>query len=95
MRAWDLHSKALLSELVGHRGFVWSLGVTADGRWAVTGSSSDPTVRVWEVASGACVAALEGHADEVQEVAVSSDGRRVLSVSRDGTMRVWDRLDPR
>ncbi len=38
----------------------------------------------------ACQAVLEGHMDEVNELVLSADGRRVISGSRDNTIRVWD-----
>ena len=33
---------------------------------------------------------LKGHSGEVNAVAVTADGRRVVSVSSDKTLRVWD-----
>jgi WD40 repeat protein len=32
---------------------------------------------------------LEGHTDWVESVAYSSDGRRIISASRDNTIRIW------
>ncbi|WP_088243513.1 eIF2A-related protein [Calothrix rhizosoleniae] len=31
-----------------------------------------------------------GHSDEVTSVAISPDGQRIISVSKDGTLRLWD-----
>jgi small GTP-binding protein len=75
--------------LKGHRGSVYSIAITADGRRAVSGSG-DRTLRVWDVEAGGCVATLEGHTNEVIGVAVTADGRRAVSGSSDGTLRVWD-----
>jgi WD40 repeat protein len=33
---------------------------------------------------------VEGHADVVESIAVSDDGKRLLTASRDHTVRVWD-----
>ena len=45
---------------------------------------------MWDVATGKCVATLEGHSDTVRSVAVFSGGRRVVSASKDNTLKVWD-----
>jgi len=36
------------------------------------------------------VGRLRGHTNTITTMAVSSDGRRLVSSSRDGTLRVWD-----
>ena len=38
----------------------------------------------------ACLRVLEGHTDEITSVSAHMDGRRVVSGSRDDTVRVWD-----
>jgi len=38
----------------------------------------------------ALVGTLRGHSHTVTSLALSSDGRRLVSTSRDGTLRVWD-----
>jgi WD40 repeat protein len=75
--------------LSGHTGDVSSVTLSADGRWAVSGSE-DRTLRLWEVATGRCVRTFEGHTDLVSSVALSTDGRWVLSASYDKTLRLWE-----
>jgi WD40 repeat protein len=43
-----------------------------------------------ELTTGHEVAALRGHTNGVIACAVTPDGRRVVSTSRDKTLRVWD-----
>jgi hypothetical protein len=45
---------------------------------------------VWNLVSGHAEATLEGHASGVSACAVTPDGRRVISASRDHTLKVWD-----
>jgi WD40 repeat protein len=80
---------ACLMALRGHTELVTSVGVTPDGRVAVSGSY-DGTVRVWDLAVGRSSAILEGHTDWVRCVAVATDGRTAVSGSHDRTVRVWD-----
>jgi Tol biopolymer transport system component len=77
-------------DLLGHRGSVWSVAFSPDGKRMVTGSS-DNTARVWDL-SGATPTAtvLEGHRGSVSSVAFSPDGKRVVTGSSDNTARVWD-----
>jgi WD40 repeat protein len=50
------------------------------------------TVKIWDLESGQCLATLEGHTNQVVSVAITPDGKRILSGSRDHTIRVWDAL---
>jgi WD40 repeat protein len=47
-------------------------------------------LRVWRTDDFEEVSQLPGHLDEISSLAISSDGSRVVSGSRDRTMRVWD-----
>jgi WD40 repeat protein len=80
--------------LMGHHGWVNSVAVSPDGKWAASGSGTlstpDSTVKIWDLETGESRATLEGHTDQVQSVAITPDGKRILSGSEDKTVRVWD-----
>lgn len=75
--------------LTGHKGWVWDVAISPDGRWAVSGST-DTTVRVWDLESTECISTLQGHFGDVNCVAISPEGRRILSASDDQRVCVWD-----
>ena len=81
--------KALLLTVEGHRGGVWAVAVTPDGRRVVSGSE-DSSLRVWKFETGEPLHTLAGHTGSVRAVAVTPDGRRVVSGADDNTLRVWD-----
>jgi WD40 repeat protein len=75
----------------GHSDWVRVLKMTADGKRAVTGAGlSDRTSRIWDLEQAVCTQVLKGHAREILDVEISMDGTRVLSLSRDRTVRLWD-----
>ncbi|MCP5105253.1 MAG: DUF4365 domain-containing protein [bacterium] len=76
-------------KIKGHTGWVMSVAVSPDGKWAVSGSD-DKTIKTWDLESGQCRATLEGHEDSVRFVAITPDGARILSASADKTLRLWD-----
>jgi len=76
-------------KLTGHKGWVQSVAVSPDGKWAASGST-DKTVKIWDLETGECRATLKGHTDEVKSVAITPDGGRILSGSNDNTIRVWE-----
>ncbi len=76
-------------ELEGHNGWVRSVAVSPDGKWAASGSE-DHAVKIWDLETGECRATLEGHWHEVSSVAITPDGKWVLSGSKDHSIRVWD-----
>lgn len=48
------------------------------------------TVGLWDVGSGECLRWLKADTLEVTGLAFSPDGRQLATVSREGTLRVWD-----
>ncbi|XP_053065947.1 WD repeat-containing protein 88 isoform X3 [Acinonyx jubatus] len=50
----------------------------------------DRTVAIWDVGEGYRKLSLKGHSDWVTDVAISNDKKRVLSSSKDRTMRLWN-----
>jgi tricorn protease-like protein len=75
--------------LAGHSDRGTAVAVTADGRYAVSGSA-DETLKVWELETGREVRALAGHLYWVMAVEMTPDGRYAVSGSNDKTLRVWE-----
>jgi len=100
LRCWDLERGRELRCFSGwvHR----CLGLSADGRQALSGSPYDGMVRLWDLETGREVRRFKGHASGVKCVAFSPDGRRALSgggesetkkrdvVLVDCSVRVWE-----
>ncbi|RMZ54109.1 hypothetical protein APUTEX25_002686, partial [Auxenochlorella protothecoides] len=97
--AWDVASGARLAPGQGSR--LKSFAVDAEARRAVT-CLWDSTVVVWDLERaqplhtlqrwGGPSQDLQGHTagNAVNEVLITPDGARALSLSKDGTARVWD-----
>ena len=90
VRAWDVSTGREVFERRGHRGILFGVDVSADGRRVVT-TSADGTARVWDAASGRATATFGGHCAKcwVVDAEFSPDGSRVASVDLEGTVRIW------
>ncbi|MCB0346802.1 MAG: WD40 repeat domain-containing protein [Bdellovibrionales bacterium] len=74
---------------LSHAGIIWSIDVSKDGKYAVTGSA-DRAAKLWNLQTRTEVRAFIGHDSDVTSVALSPDASRLLSGSKDGTVRIWD-----
>ncbi|KAL6783721.1 hypothetical protein ACKKBF_B05535 [Auxenochlorella protothecoides x Auxenochlorella symbiontica] len=97
---WDAATGARLGGLEPGQGSrLKSFAVDAEARRAVT-CLWDSTVVVWDLERaqplhtlqrwGGPSQDLQGHTAAVNEVLITPDGARALSLSKDGTARVWD-----
>ncbi|HLH56404.1 MAG TPA: protein kinase [Verrucomicrobiae bacterium] len=77
----------------GHRGIVWDIEGSADGRRFAT-AGNDQTVRVWDAQSLKELCLLRGHHHEVFTVAFSHDGQWLASGGADGTIKLWNLDNP-
>ena len=101
-------SRTQIVSYLGHTGPVFTVDVTANGRYVVTGSA-DNTIRVWDAMTCAEVAVLTGHKKWVKSVQfwpnaatdVGSDAvlttgalpRYIISASSDYSVKAWTTED--
>jgi WD40 repeat protein len=90
-RIWDANTLELLSELHGHTDFLLSAAwhPNASSNKLAT-SSADGTIRVCDTSSEQSLLTLQGHTDWVAQLDWSPDGSRLVSVSPDHTIRIWN-----
>lgn len=91
LRVFDIASGRTVQQLTGHEGLVVGIDVSADGRFAVSGSQ-DQTVRLWDIAAGTgrIIGLHEGERGQISSVAFAPDGLSVYSISRGGQIIQWD-----
>ena len=87
VRIWNGTTGALVVELKGHFGPVFAASFSPDGRWVV--SAGPTTAGLWEVASGRLLLYLRGHTEPLTSASFFPGGNRILTASRDGTVRTY------
>jgi WD40 repeat protein len=86
-RLWDVASGTPLHVLRGHFGPVAAIGLSPDGHWVAT--AGPISAGLWPTATGQLLFYLRGHTSLLTSISFAPDGWRILSSSRDGTVRVY------
>ncbi|KAI8511559.1 NACHT domain- and WD repeat-containing protein 1 [Branchiostoma belcheri] len=90
----DMESGEVVHRLEGHSHPVYSLAITSDGKYAVSGS--DKVVKLWDLSEGREIRHMQGHYGIVDCVAITSDNKEIVLFSvqnpytRDEHLNVWD-----
>ena len=89
MRLWDLATAETVRVFEAGKGAVRCLSVLPYNHHFVFGGDAR-LVYVADLESGLTAPGMEGHTGPIEALTSASDGRHVLSLSSDGTLRVWD-----
>ena len=84
---WDAHRGVLLRKLVVHFAIVSDARFSPDGRWIVTAGPG--RAALWDAETGEYLFLLQGHEDILLSAAFDSTSRRIVTGSRDGTIRTY------
>ncbi|WP_223651613.1 WD40 repeat domain-containing protein [Hymenobacter psoromatis] len=89
-RVWELRTQQCTQVLAAHVSDVWATTFSPDGQLIATGGG-DRKVKIWDAVTGLLVADLSGelHTAEIENLAFSPNGHSLVSVSRDGHLKVW------
>ena len=66
-----------------------AIAFSADGRFLSLGSSGE-AFQIWDTSIHRTILQLAGHTGDVHSLAFFSDGKKIMSASKDGTIRVWN-----
>ena len=87
-RVWNAETGEMISELIGHKGWVRPILFGSGDRTILT-VSQDGTARLWDAETGEETHLFCGHQRRVWDARFSSDGRYVVTASADSTAKVW------
>jgi hypothetical protein len=84
---------ALVHQLTGYYSEVYTLALSADGQWLVSGHGDithvDDAVKVWRLSDGKLIHNLLGHSHWIYSVLITPDAETIVSGSLDGTIQWW------
>jgi WD40 repeat protein len=88
MILWDVETGNVLRRYLGHNEMVWSVDISPDGRYAISGSMNG-TVILWDFETAEELRRFNGHSELVTGLVFGPDGQSAFSVSLDGALIEW------
>ena len=85
---WSLETGKCLRTLKGHTAHIRQIEVLDDNQ--IASCSNDHSIRIWNFQTGACVKQLNGHTKSVCKIKALSNSQKLVSISYDKTIKVWD-----
>lgn len=88
IRIWDTRSSTVVIVFNGHKSYVSKLEFSRDGTQLISGGA-DTTVIVWDLINEQGLYRLKGHKAPITAI-VPLDDNYMVTVSKDGVMKLWD-----
>ena len=85
---YEIDSKQLFRNFIGHTQPVSSFDFSPDGRTLVSGSW-DGSVFIWDMVSGFQLNKLNPNQGQIHSVAFSGNGKYIFTGGSDGTIKMW------
>ncbi|XP_077488277.1 proteasomal ATPase-associated factor 1-like [Amblyomma americanum] len=89
VRVWDSRTGEVRRDLEGHVWDVYTCRFFPSGVVILSGGA-DMQLKIWSAETGKCPVTLKGHSAAINDTCIVEKGRNVISVSKDGTARLWD-----
>jgi outer membrane protein assembly factor BamB len=89
LRLWDIASGQERRQFHGHRGFVYGVAFSPDGRRALSGGAADRQMIVWDVETGKELRRFTGLQGQLRTVAFSPDGHKAVHAGGN-EVTLWD-----
>jgi WD40 repeat protein len=87
VRIWDFKSGIETVTLKGHNNPIRSIVVAPDGRRLFTAARD---ILVWDTQTRALITKIEGHTEDILALAIDEGGSRIVSGSKDRSIKIWD-----
>jgi WD40 repeat protein len=85
---WDRQGKTISKPLKGHKGCIFDIAISSDGKTIVS-ASNDGTVRLWDRQGNPIGQPFQN--PNPRSVAISNDGEYIVTGGGDNRVRLWDR----
>ena len=87
LASWDARTGKYVREVKFSGDLIHKIRFSANGKLLGIGNRNE--IWVWDTANWQVKQKLAGHTGEIVDLAFTSQGTKLLSASRDGTLRVW------
>ena len=84
----NLETGKIVRKLVGHTDSIQWIEVLSNNQ--IVSCSNDNSIRVWNFQTGDSLKQLNGHTDSVIKVKALPNSQKLVSISEDKTIKVWD-----
>ena len=91
IEVWDRANGTKLHTITGHVNGIWSLAVTPDNGYIVSGGA-DNSIRIWKLSDGSHVRTINDNA-QVRSVAVMPDNNTIVTGNKNGAVKMWNLSD--